>query len=223
MYRLEDFYNLIGSLICHQLPSRTLYVGSVPLPVCARDTGIYTGIFISVLFILVFRRMNSQKPPGVPATVLMCILMLPMIMDGALSYMHITGTNNTIRLMTGLFFGLPIPFFLVPVAGFSISGKNDKLVLKHAAELIPVYAAGIFLCLVLLKGFIPYFFAGLIFVLGFLFLLSRLVYTIFARMQLKGRKKLIIITFFGTLCVLTFLFFLSAFVLQPLKNVLLGA
>jgi hypothetical protein len=33
----------IGSLICHQRPERSFYLFGVPLPVCARCTGIYAG------------------------------------------------------------------------------------------------------------------------------------------------------------------------------------
>jgi uncharacterized membrane protein len=32
-----------GSLVCHQLPQRSFHLWSVPLPVCARCTGIYAG------------------------------------------------------------------------------------------------------------------------------------------------------------------------------------
>jgi hypothetical protein len=33
----------LGSVICHQLPSRSFHLWSVQLPVCARCTGIYVG------------------------------------------------------------------------------------------------------------------------------------------------------------------------------------
>src|SRR5438552_2016659 len=36
----------IGSLVCHQLPERSFHLESVPLPVCARCTGIYAGAAI---------------------------------------------------------------------------------------------------------------------------------------------------------------------------------
>ena len=33
----------LGSLICHQIAIRSFHLGSLPLPVCARCTGIYLG------------------------------------------------------------------------------------------------------------------------------------------------------------------------------------
>ena len=39
----------IGSLVCHQLPERSFHLWSVPLPVCARCTGIYAGAAIAAL------------------------------------------------------------------------------------------------------------------------------------------------------------------------------
>lgn len=219
---LEEVFNLAGSFICHQLPSRSLYAGNMMLPVCARDTGIYAGIFSSVLFLLLFRRMKAQKPPGTAVSVFMCVFMLPMIIDGLLSYTGVIETNNITRLFTGALFGIPIPFFLVPAARFNIHGTNDKAILKSAAELVLAYVAAIFICLLLLKGLMPYVATGLIFITGFLFLLTRLSYTIFARMGRFRQKALYAVTCCTTLCMLIFLFLISTFILQPLKTILLG-
>ena len=219
---MEELFNLTGSLICHQLPARTLYAGNMLLPVCARDMGIYTGIFTGALFLLLFRRLNTQKPPGITVTVLMCVLMLPMILDGLLSYTGVIETNNTTRLFTGVFFGLPIPFFLVPAAHFKIHGTNERRVLKNSAELFLVYTAAVGICLLLWYGLLPYVITGLIFVSGFLFLLSRLTYTIFVRQGRFGQKVLYTATCCTTLSILILLFLISTYILQPLKIMLLG-
>lgn len=215
---LEALFELAGSLICHQLPSRSLTAGNMTFPVCARDTGIYAGIFVSALFLTAFRRLKAQKPPGIAAAAVMCLFMLPMIMDGILSYTGITQTNNTVRLFTGLYFGLPIPIFLAPAAHFSISGTNEAPVLKRLAELWPVYGVGTVLCLLLLKGLVPYHIAGLIFISGLVFLISRLSYTIFARIRRFRKGKLYLAAALGTICALTFLFLLSRLVFGPLKR-----
>lgn len=218
---MEEFFNRMGSLICHQLPSRTLSAGGNLLPVCARDMGIYAGIFISALFLMTLRRLRAQKPPGIASTVAMCVLMMPMVFDGVLSYTGVIETNNTARLFTGLLFGLPIPFLLIPAAHYSISGQNERPVLRHMLELPVIYVIGAILGLLLLKGLVPYDLAGLIYVFGLVFLLSRITYTILARMRRIQRKMLYALTVAGTLCVLTFLYLLSAYVLQPLKDILL--
>lgn len=171
---------------------------------------------------MMFRRLKSQKLPGTMMSVIMCLFMVPMITDGLLSYMNIIRTNNVIRLFTGAFFGLPIPFFLVPAANYSISGDNNIAVLKNKAELIAAYTAVFILCMLQLKGFMPYEAAGLIFITSFLFLLSRLSYTILARSKLLKQKMLYACTFFATVCIIVFLFFISSNFLQPIKGILTG-
>lgn len=218
---MEEFFELIGSMICHQLPSRTLSSGGMLLPVCARDMGIYTGIFTSALFLISSKRLRAEKPPGIAAATVMCLLMLPMVFDGVLSYLGLIETNNIARLFTGLLFGLPVPFLLVPAAHYSISGQNERQVLRNVFELISVYSMGILLGLLLLQGLLPYLLAGSIFTFGFLFLLSRITYTILVRMLRYKRKTVYVLTAAGTLCIMIILFFLSYYVLQPLKEMLL--
>ncbi len=218
---LKDFFDLAGSLICHQLPERSLEAGSIILPVCARDTGIYTGIFTAFMFLLLFRRMKAQKPPGLAAAVAMCVLMLPMMLDGVLSYIGLMETNNAVRIFTGLLFGLPIPFLLVPAANFRLDGRNEAPVLKSLIELIPVYFTGLLLCMLLLYGMVPYIAAGLIFLTGFLLLISRMAYTVFARIGLQAKWKIYFMTFICTAAILMLLYLLSAHVLHPIQDMLI--
>lgn len=218
---LKRFFDLAGSLICHQLPERSLESGGIILPVCARDTGIYAGIFTAFVFLLMFRRMKAQKPPGLAAAVVMCVLMLPMMLDGALSYTGLIETNNAARIFTGLLFGLPIPFLLVPAAHFRLDGRNEAPVLKKPIELVPVYCTGFLLCVLLLNGVVPYIAAGLIYVTGFLSLILRLAYTVFARIGFNAKWKLYFMTIFFTASILAVLYILSAYVLHPLQDLMI--
>lgn len=219
---LERFFNLAGSLICHQLPSRSFYADAHQLPVCARDMGIYAGIFTAALFIALFGRLGSQRPPRLSSSILLCLMMLPMILDGILSYAGVTESNNTVRIFSGLLFGLPIPYLLVPAAHYDTEGENEKPVLKNIAEFVPALATGLLFCILLLEGMAPYILAGVVFLAGFLFLLGRLTFTIFARMRGFTGIKLLACTAVGTIGVLTFLYLLSALVLQPLKEAFLN-
>ena len=218
---IVGFAHLMGSLTCHQLPSRTLYVGGLPLPVCARDTGIYLGIFVSTAFILLFGRHRSDKPPGLPATIVMCMLMLPMIVDGAGSYLGAYETNNTTRLLTGALFGLPVPIFLIPAVNFKLTMRNENAVLKSFVELAGIIASVMLFCLLVLADLIPYIILTVVFVLSFLFLIWRISYTVVARgFQLKSAHRNLIST--GAMfCILTVLYLFSSLVLQPLKAVFL--
>lgn len=211
---------MTGLLICHQIPERSLEAGGITLPVCARDTGIYAGVFAAFIFLLLFRRMKAQRLPNVAAAVTMCILMMPMMFDGVLSYTGLIETNNAVRLFSGVLFGLPIPFLLVPAANFRVDGTNEIPVLKRSLELVPVYCAGILLCVLLFYGMVPYIAAGLIFVTGFLLLVTRLVYTVLARTSFIIKWKLYMMTSVCTVAALAALYLLSVHVLHPLKDML---
>lgn len=184
--------------------------------------GIYVGIFTAALFITLFRRLGAQRPPRLSSSILFCLMMFPMILDGILSYTGVTESNNTVRVFSGLFFGLSIPYLLVPAAHYDAEGENEKPVLKNITEFVPALATGLLLCVLLLEGMLPYLLAGTVFLAGLLFLLGRLTYTIFARMRGFTGVKLLAFTAMGTISVLTFLYLLSTLVLQPLKEAFLN-
>jgi hypothetical protein len=54
----------LGGIICHQRPERTFHLGSIPLPVCARCTGIYAGAAIAGAIAFVLTRSARSHDPG---------------------------------------------------------------------------------------------------------------------------------------------------------------
>lgn len=212
----------MGSLVCHQLPSRTLKAGNIMLPVCSRDTGIYAGIFISLLFLLLFRRMRAQKTPSIPVTVTMCVLMLPMVLDGILSYSGLIQTTNAIRLFTGVMFGIPIPLFLIPAANFNINGRNELPSVRAWWEPVMIYGVALIVCMLFIYEAIPYLIACIIILTSFLSLIFRLLYTINAQAFHLRKTLLYIASSVGTLCMLVSMYVLSNYILQPLRTALTG-
>jgi uncharacterized membrane protein len=106
------FFNFVGSLVCHQLPERTLRVGDRLLPVCARCTGAYIGLFLGY-FLVPMRRKNASGPPDLLITSLM---LTPMIIDAGTQWIGFRNSTNEIRLITGLLFGIgaaPLLVYLV--------------------------------------------------------------------------------------------------------------
>lgn len=217
----KEFADLAGSLICHQLPSRSLFVNGMQLPVCARDTGIYLGIFVSTVFIIFSGRRRSDKPPGIHAAIALCIFMLPMMIDGVCSYLGIYETNNTVRLLTGAFFGLPIPIFLIPAANFKLHGKNEIAVLKGFYELAGIGCAALIISLMLLNGLIPYAVITIVFVISFFFLLGRISYTVISRAFRLSPVYRLLFSAGAAFCILAVLYLISSFILQPVKAVFL--
>lgn len=217
--RLAD---LAGSLVCHQLADRSFIIDGRQLPVCARDTGIYLGIFVSAAFVLLSGRLRSDRPPNVRQAAVLCILMLPMLVDGVGSYLGMYVTNNTARLLTGVLFGVPIPLFLTPLANFEPAGRNERAVLRDFGELAGILAAALLFSFLILKGYFPYLAAAVLFPAALLFLLGRISYTVVSMSLRSKRVYRYLLSAAATLCALLALYLLSSLVLQPLKAVFYG-
>lgn len=215
-------YEMIGSAVCHRIPSRTLWMDGLPLPVCARDTGIYLGLFASVLFLLVKRRFRADRLPSIPHAIIMVLWMLPMIFDGVSSYAGFRETNNVIRLVTGVFFGLPIPFFLIPAANYQVSGRNTKKVLGGWGELISILAVGVALCLMVLKtSLFPWAVLGTVIAFSILFTIGRILYTLVARTRYGTTKSAVLLSAVATVVVLGVLYTVSHVFIRPWAEELL--
>jgi len=116
----------IGFAVCHQIPSRVLFVGDDYLPICARDMGIYSGFFVSFILLWIFdkgERENELPSRGVLTVAFVSIVAL--IIDGISSYLGFRETNNTIRLLTGMATGFSLPLLLFPIFNYQIWRKSS--------------------------------------------------------------------------------------------------
>lgn len=86
---------------CHRRPERTLKIRGRYLPVCARCTGIYTGM--SVFFLLLFFIEFSY---GLNLFFLSILLILPTALDGITQLLKLRESTNVIRLITGFICGI---------------------------------------------------------------------------------------------------------------------
>lgn len=219
---LSWFYKLAGSMFCHQLPERTIAVDGVLLPVCARDTGIYAGIFICAVFLFVKGRFTADKPPALRPALVLCGLMSFMIFDGVTSYLGIRATNNETRIFSGMLFGIGLVFFLIPLANFKIYGENTKEILPCAADIVVPITAGLIFCIAVLKSLIlPWWLVSTMVFTGFIFIVSRVAFTVTVRLGPRGFAAQRIVAVAATSIFLTMLYLVSHYLLQPLKYILL--
>ena len=80
--------------VCHLDQCRTLKIRGKYLPICSRCTGIYLGIFSSLLLSIFYQGY------------LLLLLLIPLVIDGYLVYKKKRASNHQRRLITGLLFGL---------------------------------------------------------------------------------------------------------------------
>ena len=93
----------IGNMFvfCHRRRERTIQIRGHYLPVCARCTGIYIGMF--VFFLLQFFIEFSYR---LEIFFISILLMLPTTFDGTTQLLKIRESTNVIRLITGFMCGI---------------------------------------------------------------------------------------------------------------------
>lgn len=133
---MKNLLFFLGRSVCHQIPERSFFIQNLQFPLCARCTGIYTGMFLSFLYLFISNRYKGNKPPTIKHLIIMVILWLPMMIDGASSYLGLRDTNNAIRLITGLLFGIFIPVFIVLIRNFDAKKNNTKPIIKNYKDIV---------------------------------------------------------------------------------------
>jgi uncharacterized membrane protein len=109
-----------GSVVCHQLPSRSFYLWAAQMPVCARCTGIYIGAAAAAVVATIRLRQTIRLKPDptsdtttYDARVLLAIAALPTALT--LIYEWTTGDtpSNAIRALAGVPLGAAVAFVIV--------------------------------------------------------------------------------------------------------------
>jgi len=90
--------------ICHHHPDRSIPFLGIERFFCARCLGIIFGIIIGV-FLLIF---GYQIP-----FILAFIMIIPLIMDGFSQFFGFRESNNHLRLITGLSYGVATINYLI--------------------------------------------------------------------------------------------------------------
>ena len=103
--RWAFWMELCGRTIrCHQMPSRSFFIGSYQFPLCARCTGIMAGRVIALLLFPVFR--FALDIPLLPALIVLPILLVPLAVDGMVQKFTSYESTNFRRMVTGILWGL---------------------------------------------------------------------------------------------------------------------
>ena len=132
---LHEILHFFGRAICHQLEERSLQVSGEALVVCARDTGIYIGIFSTLLYLHLAKRRKSIKIPSIKTSLLLLLLLVPLMIDGLGSYSNVFESNNPRRLITGITFGIVLPYFIYPLLSKNSLDKMSEPVVKSSKDL----------------------------------------------------------------------------------------
>jgi uncharacterized membrane protein len=94
-------WRMLFRLFCHGIERRCLTLFDVAMPICARCTGIYTGL-LAGLAIFVFRPSITRRF----AAVALAIATAALALDGLTQATGLRESTNTLRLITGLGAGI---------------------------------------------------------------------------------------------------------------------
>ena len=108
--RLEISRNLYEILhnICHQVPTRCLWIFTSPMALCARCFTIYLALFITGIFLVKQKTNRIHLKVGV-------LLLIPCVIGGSTQYLGLRLSNNTLRCVTGTLAGIGIGLIFFPL------------------------------------------------------------------------------------------------------------
>ncbi len=136
---IQEIFHFFGRAICHQLEERSLQASGQTLSVCARCTGIYIGIFSSLIYLHLYKRKTNITIPTIKVSFFLLLFMLPMITDGLGSYLHFFESSNIRRLVSGTSLGFVLPFFLYPLLSLKSLKRESEPVIKNIKDfLVPL-------------------------------------------------------------------------------------
>lgn len=112
--------DLVGYAVCHRIPERSFFIANTQLPLCSRDTGMFSAALIGMLSFVVLSRERLSLFPRWPHTLVLAGFFLAWAFDGFNSYMlllrgqvFIYMPHNWLRLVTGAFMGVTLSAFVV--------------------------------------------------------------------------------------------------------------
>src|SRR5215510_9270902 len=78
----------IGYAICHQIAGRSFLIDGIPMPLCARCTGIYLGVMTSLFIAVASGRSRVRRLPPPKVLAVLVLFVVVMGIDGVNSYIH---------------------------------------------------------------------------------------------------------------------------------------
>jgi len=186
---------MIGSAVCHQMAERSFILQGQQLPVCARCTGIYSGIIFSMVFFFIFKRLHGNKPYTTKGMLLGALAFIPISIDGFFSYLGFWESTQLLRVVTGALAGASLPGFFLLGANFTVGAENNKPIFQSFAEQLLVMGITLLFGVMLWMNIGSYFVTSVIVVLGIVCFWSDLIYLIMKNLSGNGKLPFWLLSF----------------------------
>lgn len=140
----------VGYAICHRIEARTFHAHDRPLPLCARCTGIYLGVVAGLGWAAWRGRLRGARLPSVRVVVAMVAVGAFYAFDGLNSYLSlfefyrpVYTPHNTLRLFTGMTFGVALITLVLPVWNSMVwRAPGQSTPVANLRELALLYGVG---------------------------------------------------------------------------------
>ena len=165
---IASFLHWMGYGLCHQLPDRSFFGGGVQAPVCARDTGIYFGVLISIALISALHR--GRRPREFPPTmtwIAITLMIGAMALDGGTEYAGLRTTTNELRLITGLLAGFAIGAIITPMLNDELWRRAARERVLDTAEKLIVWLVAVPISYAVIYWGLPFLGVGFPILIGF--------------------------------------------------------
>ena len=157
------------------------------MPLCARCTGIYTGVFFAFCFFFLKKRMKNSRPFSLFQMILTAASILPVGIDGVGSYLGFWESSQFLRILTGSIVGAVVPGVLILAGNFEPNGKNEEAIYEKTTELLLLMAVSVGFGFCLLVRLPLYWFGAIFSVMGEVLLWSGIVWLLLQNI-LKNRN-----------------------------------
>lgn len=102
-------WRLLFRVMCHGRVERCLELFAVPMPICARCTGIYAGLLAGLLACFGLLPLLSEKVTRMTAFA----ALIPLAIDGLTQAAGLRESTNALRIATGLIAGLAFGLWIL--------------------------------------------------------------------------------------------------------------
>jgi uncharacterized membrane protein len=115
--------------VCAQIHNVSL--GGQQVPICARNTGIYSSFLVTSLYLIALGRGRAAKIPSRGISIMLLLFVVMMAIDGFNSFFrdmflpHLYTPRNELRTLTGIGMGVSISVLLFLILNLSLRGNAD--------------------------------------------------------------------------------------------------
>lgn len=150
----------VAYAVCHRIPERSFSFGGQPLPLCARCTGTFSGILLTLVTLTLAGRSRACRMPAPRVLVVLALFTLAWAFDGFNSYLtlypgapHLYEPQNWLRLTTGMLNGLALGTLTFVVFNFSLwHAPQPQAVIQSWGELAGLVTLAALLIGLVLSG-----------------------------------------------------------------------